>query len=55
MKKTVEEIHNELVDRIEREKEYIKEFQKMTKTPSDYQIGYYDALYFFYKWIEEGE
>jgi predicted nucleic acid-binding protein len=52
MKKTAAEIHNELVDRVENEKEYMKEYRE---TPSDYQIGYYDALCIFLKWIEEME
>jgi hypothetical protein len=55
MKKNAAQIHNELVDRIEIEKEYLKEFNKCGQTPSDYQIGYYDALCIFLKWIEDGE
>lgn len=52
MKKTAEEIHNELVERIESECVFMEEFRE---TPSDYRIGYYDALCFFLKWMEDDE
>jgi hypothetical protein len=41
-----------LVERIESENVSMEEFRE---TPSDYQIGYYDALCFFLKWIEDEE
>lgn len=55
MKKTAAEIHRELVDRVKSDKEHIKEYKKTGLTPSDYEIGYYDALCIFLKWIEDEE
>jgi hypothetical protein len=54
-KKTVEEIHNQLVDIVENEKEYIKQLEIHKQSSSDYQRGYYAALCIFLKWIEESE
>jgi hypothetical protein len=54
MKKNAEAICNELVDRIETQKEALEEYQRI-KQHSDYETGYYDALCFFHKWIEDGE
>lgn len=55
MKKTKPEIYHELVNRVESDKEHIKEYKKTGLTPSDYEIGYYDALCIFLKWMEDEE
>ena len=55
MKKTIEEMREELVFMIDNAKEDLDYFKTSRESPSQYDIGYYDALCNILKWIEEDD